>query len=807
MKDLLKEIKEWKQGFLKYLVYSYKSTFWLYLNRWRRFSFFLKNHIGIIKRVCLVVFAFLVGLIANHFGFITLSQNILSNYLIAVGAMIGGTIAIIFSISIFLLQGIADLYSSKHFEDYTNGWRDQVIYIIVIAITLLFFGTGLFVGTLGTITNAYSSWIVLGSLALIGLVFGLIDWQYELVRKKISPVNGILFLEKKGLYFLKELQYNASKIADLISVKEAKLTNEMALATAYNYVLKPFINDLDRQLETLVEVSMKLADREEIETTKSGFTVAHNLLIMFLEARKTSSLVIPSMIAFLAVESDSQPFLTSNFERLNKAGEKFIIDGKEEIATHIISIYNSLAVKAKDISFIRQRNENPIIDHLVGYLNFFIENGKRLKNIEVVFQGADVLGNIALICAEKGLDATLYGIQGNLRDIAVFGLTEKNTVVVDRCIASYLAIIGSVFASKQIVARHQFDEALQNIATITNYVNTLIKSGYLPDNFTTRVSLSKGYNELYTVIVKIVNYYFVLKEDREKSRCRSDINQLFEEINSSLRRLSEDIKNCDSTLTDSIGRLLFNINNLIIDLYDNKEFADQQKEFINHLSWNIHLPSWFVHHAEKFDAGSNAFNTLTDSIAKTGILVVEKLKNKKLAVSCIDTLYNITKDSLDKTTERYGYAEPRVLEKACYVGILALKKGWNDVFTEVGLKIYEFEPLYFAKYLTKIPADIDPANHNVIGLPHSDQLVRELWRWRDDFNKERLNGTLRIRDDAQAMMYEIIDQIDIDRFIFAVWGVFLADTEFEEELKLKMARENLLRVLKRIEMRRNKTSI
>ena len=526
---------------------------------------------------------------------------------------------------------------------------------------------------------------------------------------------------------------------------------------------------------------------------------------MFLEARKMSSLAIPSMTAFLAVESDSQPFLTSNFERLNKAGEKFIIDGKEEIATHIISIYNSLAVKAKDISFDRQRTENPIIDHLVGYLNFFIENGKRLKSIEVVFQGAGVLGSIALICAEKGLDATLYGIQDNLRDIAVFGLTEKNTVVVDRCTSSYLAIIGAVFASKQIVARHQFDKALQNIATITNYAHTLIKSGYLPDNFTTRMSLSKGYDELYIMITKIVNYYFTLTEEGEKKSCRSDIAQFFEEIKSSLRRLSENIKNCDSTLTDSIGRLLSNINNLMIDLYDNKDFADQQKNFIRYLSWNVHLPSWFVHHAEKFDGGSNAFNTLTDSVAKTGILIIEKLKNKKLAIACIDALYNIAKSSLDKTNSSYGYDEPRVLEKACYLGILALKKGWDDVFTEVGLKIYEFEPLYFTKYFTKIRADIDPANHNVIGLPHSDQLIRELWRWRDDFERERINGTLRIRDDAEAMMYEVIDQIDIDRFIFAVWGVFLADTEFEEELNLKLAREKLLGFLKELKREEIKT--
>jgi hypothetical protein len=47
-------------------------------------------------------------------------------------------------------------------------------------------------------------------------------------------------------------------------------------------------------------------------------------------------------------------------------------------------------------------------------------------------------------------------------------------------------------------------------------------------------------------------------------------------------------------------------------------------------------------------------------------------------------------------------------------------------------------------------------------------------------------------------MYGLIDVIDIDRFTFEIWETFLADTEFEEELNLKLAREKLFKILKRI---------
>lgn len=790
MKQLLKEIKEWEQGYTQYVVYSYKLTLWLYLNRWRRLVSFIKKYSGIIRRIALVIVGGGSGLIANYFGVLALAQGDLSTYLITIGAMTGGTIAIIYSISIFLLQGVTDLYSSKHLEEYTNNWRDQIIYIVVIIITLGLFGTGLLVAGLPNVTENISSQIVLWSLALVGLVFALIDWQYEIIRKKITPRNALDFLQKKGGRFLKKLQYDADKLAKIICARDPSISNEKALAVAYNNVLQPFINDLDRQLETLVEVSLKLSDRQEIETTKQGLKAVHDLLAKFLEARKTSSLVIPSRIAFLALESDSQKFLGRNFERLNKAGEKFIKEDKDELATYILDIYRSLSHYAKEITFITQRNENPILDHLVGYLNSYIEYGKNSKNLEVVYQGVRVLGDIAVIAAHKGLGSTLHGLQEKILKVGVYGLSQRQNIVFEECTLIFLKIIGATFTSTRLARRQHFDNALKNIATITNYISTLRKSGVLPDDLSSSFSLSKGYDEFYSLLALIIDHYQTLTDERDKRSYRSDIVEFFREVNMSLRTLSENVKSCDTVLTDSIGRLLANINTLIVDMMVSDEFSDIRDKLRERLSWNIHLPGWFVHHAEKFDAGSNPFNTLTDSVAKTGILVAEKLDDKELTQKCIDCLYNMTEDALERTTGKYGYDEPRVLEKACYLGIIALKKGWVRVLVDLFVKIrHNYEPKYFSKYFNDIPEDIDPENHRVIGLPNSRQLEVELWRWRSDYERESRNGMLRIRDDAEAIMYDVIERDDIDRFIYRIWG---EEARYVEDISDDIRKEGLL---------------
>jgi hypothetical protein len=728
-----------------------------------------------------VLVAFVVGYLVYRFGGGAFTQDILSNYLVASGAMTGGTIAIVFTISIFLLQNASDLYSSQYFEVYIHDWKEKFVYYSVILITIALLGGGLYVGSLDTISERVSSTIVFLSLITIGLVFALIDWQYKNVRQKLNPSNAIAFLESEGTRFLKRVVYDAGKIAGIIQAKDGSVPEGMALATAYNRVLQPFIANLDRQLENLIEISMKLGDKQEVGTTKRGFTAVFNILVQFFEARKSSSLILPSGTVFLAVQSDSQSFLYKNFERLNKAGEKFINEGKDELATFILDVYRELAYKAKDISYVSQRNENPIFDLIVGNLNSFIETGERAKNIEVVYQGLQVLGHLAVVSAHKGLSLTLHGLLEKISKIAIYGLAQKQTIIVDLCSTTFLRIIGAVFVSGHIDRRLHTKDALKNIATISNHINTFINAGLLPNDISTRFSLSKGYDEFYMTLALIMENYSKLTEDKEKSRYRGDLVDFFNELNMSLRNLSETVKSCDTVLSDSIGRLIFNVNNLIVDLIQDAEFVKEKKELESQLSWNIHLPAWFAHHAEKFDGGSNPFNTLTDSVAKTGILVAVRLEDKKLVKASIDSLYSFTKHALDKTTSGYGYDEPRVLEKACYLGIIALKKGWKDIVADLKVKILEFEALYYAKHLTKLPtglpADFDPRNHNIMGLPHHDQLLRELRRWRSEYHRESRNGTLRIRDDAEAMMYEVIEREDIDKFVIAIWGISIADDE------------------------------
>ena len=153
MKKFIENIKKWLHKILQYIRYDYHLTFWLYLNRWRKFFAFLGKNLDLIRQGSFVLIGIAVGYLVHHFGGTAFTQDILSNYLVAVGAMAGGTIAIVFTISIFLLQNASDLYSSQYFEVYIHDWREKFVYFAVILITIVFLGGGLYVGSLDNITS------------------------------------------------------------------------------------------------------------------------------------------------------------------------------------------------------------------------------------------------------------------------------------------------------------------------------------------------------------------------------------------------------------------------------------------------------------------------------------------------------------------------------------------------------------------------------------------------------------------------------------------------------------------------------
>ena len=792
MKRLWLEIKAWDGGWFQFLKYDFKLTLWMYTVRMRNLFAFTQKHSGFLFRIGFVGFGFIAGIATSKLGGYFFTQDILSNYLIAIGAMAGGAMAIVFTISIFLLQKAADMYSSQYFEAYAHDWKERIVYFIVIVITLLFFASGLYVGSVEVISDELRSLIILVSLPAIGMIFALIDWQYKIVRTKISPTNTIDFLEKQALKFVKKMHGDAQRVSDVMIARDKKLDKKEALAGAYNMFFQPYVDNLNRQLENIAEISLRLAERQEINSTKRGFYAIQNILLGFLDARKTSSLAMLSDAAFLAVVSDSNRFWFNNLDRINKAAEVFIKTDKEENATYLINIYGSLAEKSVEMEHIGVRTgENPTFETITGNFQNLVSIGMRTKNLELVFQSIPTIEKIALLAIKHNQQTTLHGIQDKLLKIALHGLEQRHTIIVDRCSVAFLNIMKYMVISDYLATHLHLKSTLQNIASITKLTLTAINNKYLADDFSTSFCLTKGYDNLYEAVVEIYQYYEQLTDEEKKDKVRTNLLHLFDELSSSLRTLSEQAKTADSQLAGSIARLLFNINNLMMHLIADEDFSQEKRELERRLLWNIHLPYWFLHHAEKFDAGSLQLRDLAESVAKSCLIGAARLNNAEVLENGIKCIASMAEQALSKNSNGYGFSEPRLIKMMCFLGVIALQKDWKKALNKCVLEIRKFEKAYKEKYFSNLPPHIDASKLR----PGKNALFDEIFDWRDDFEHNRLNR-MRIREDSEDMMYDFVELADIDRFIFKIWRTYSPNSPIVEEIENELKRNLVKRLAK-----------
>ena len=369
----------------------------------RRFFAPIGRHSELIKRILILLIAlFVVPVIARSPDLMALGIENVSGAFLTVGAMIGGVLAIVFSLSLFGEQNAANLHSSRHFEIYAHGWREQFIYVVIVMITIFLLTTGMWfnISSLQIAPTLKFIAIALFSLA-IGVVFVLVDWQYEIIRTRTNPVNAIRSLEKKAIDRLGRIHRNTKKIAKIVRAANSEVTEELVLALAYSGYLQPHLSIVDSRIELLLELSAKLSNRSEILTANHALVGVHNVLAKYLELRKDSALVLLSPVVPLALTSDSEGFIASSLERLNNVGQDFIKDGKTENARYVVDVYQSLATHSKDIKFINQDYENPIFEQITGNLNSYIRFAISQKEQEVIFRSARVYADLALVALEK----------------------------------------------------------------------------------------------------------------------------------------------------------------------------------------------------------------------------------------------------------------------------------------------------------------------------------------------------------------------------------------------------------------------
>ncbi|MDO8527894.1 MAG: hypothetical protein Q7T03_09435 [Deltaproteobacteria bacterium] len=777
---MAQRLRSFKSALYLFLYRDWLLTKLTYIGRYKRFGQWLSKYFELLAGILGIVLAIAFSaLMLHYFGIDAISNDAMANLFIGAGAMSGSVLAIIFSLSLFALQNSADLYSSRFFEVYTHGIKERLIYVGIVFITVAFFAFAiLWSGNDQASLRVLKIGSICAILVVMMLLFILVAVQFKRVREKINPLHTLAFLEKQATSFLKDTNVEIMRFTEFASLMSKEKNEDLVRLSISNEILLRKWADLNRQVENILEISMKLSARHELGAVDSGMMAVGNILIKFMGLKKNYSVALPSALAPLALEHDTQNFTGSIMDRLNKAGDDFMKNQLTQNAVKILHVYKAISNAAKDTKFLNTSCQNPVFSQVIGYLCMYVDSAIRHGDVEVVYQSIFILDELGQSIAKEMETTPYHQIEQKLVNIAAYGIQAQKSFIINQCNDSLLNILTRVVQHE--MRDLEIKGILEKIQSIIVGSHVAKLAGLLGDDF----NIDYGVNITFGRLTNIIGLMFQIhqkKTNDEKINYEGNIIEAFEEIYRVLRSMTEQIKNCDNVIAQAVSILIFNWNRMIIDVLNKGNFSDSDA-LKNRMSWNIHLPGWFIHNALQA-RHSIYFEEIIETPAKTGLILLHQDIQDDLADKCIDAAFSIAKDFLEKSGKGYGYDEPRIMLCVCYLGVLAFKKNKLTLFNKIVGMIRTFEEMYRKKYPPPTPDQLPKGIkvEDIKGLPSNDQLHEEVIKWESDFVREKLNR-LPIKQDSDDMILSMVNIGDIHRFIYEVWGTIFANSPIKDEL-------------------------
>lgn len=742
------------------------SIFLFYIGRLKFLNYFrfrflrYRNSKKIIGT--LVYFLILFGGIFLFGKFIdpSLDKSDAITFFTAVAAMIGGILAIIFSLSILLMGNAAERIPVGFYETAAKDKFHDLIFFLISIFSLAVFSFALLFGKLDL---RFSVFLFQATLFLIGFVFFLIFVFYQRIRSRLNPENVLKIASSQALEKLDEAHRRAKEIAEVL-IRQPKpdktFTKAEALATSFQY-LQPKFTYINNRLNYLFDYHSKLVAANERSSALRVLQVVTQILQKYFQTRKDSSVVLPAGF-LLATTSDSRAFLTPPLERFVAIGENYMRDNDNEGITRIISIFAELCQSASQINYITKfKAESPIMEQCRGYLDELLKSAIKLNHQEALFQGAIVYPQITYIVVKQNLLHEFLPIYGMLDKIAISAIANRFSVVFGTVINSYTTIISQLISSRYFNLKIELESLLEHLRNIIFYGYISMSAGTLDNNFITQTNLELPFDTLSSLIFQTAKASTEANMEDEQKKWKRVCFIMVEELRATLRYLSEKMKTANHLLVNTFGNIIADIGCLLLDLTQDNKWKGDQAELIKQIGWYLYQTEWFIHDVEKIK-DNLAFDSLVEAATKIGIRALERGQDKT-AEDAIKVISNFASKMITKGEKTYGFTEPRIMERACFIGILALKLGKKKIINELKKHINIFEEAYIKKWVSDFPKGTPPSSLT------KDRLMMEVHELIQELRDQCGNFPLMQR--SSEIIKGLVNEKDVVKFIFMVWGV------------------------------------
>ena len=497
---------------------------------------------------------------------VVLDQGLSAQLCIGVGAALIGLIAVVFTLSLFLIQQISDRSVPGILREYAADGKTRAIYATLsgLAVTCLL-GVSISSRHYPVLAFTLPLSCAIGSLILLSVLF-------ERVAFLSDPSNIIVHIARTGTRELKRLR----KVQDELLRFNPDLKNEVdpfgrqvdniGLAVATVYAKAPFLTRrLAKSLTDLHSLMRHFSTEQQYSLLGESSNAVVSVLGEYVLLRGSSLTMASSIHAMMGIEMRWDSLVVASIETLAALIRTAVETGDTQRAQILLKSLAWLAHRAIEASAPSGApDEHPTVDFINGYLTTVLQQGIAKKNVDVVLTWNESLLPVAAALAKSKYASSFRILTEAWLQAGTVAVLSRQAISATDCAGTLLKLMNFLVQQPDLAHYRLIKDIRDKITTLCEAEASLGATGQplgsklsaSPDT-PIRIALSgvapiSFHSIHYRIIHQVANTY-----PDEKHESWDDAMVVMEEFNDALWMRFERIGKASLTGNESV---LFNLN-------------------------------------------------------------------------------------------------------------------------------------------------------------------------------------------------------------------------------------------------------
>lgn len=643
-------------------------------------------------RICVYIFlAFLSFFVAYFFekAGVIISADALSGLAASIGSVIGGSIAIVFTLSTFILESTSDLFSTQYLNKFIENKSEKRVFLVLVLFSVLSFIISFISGS-----GVAHQYLLTTLIFIVSCSFYLIYILYRDLRRMINPETTLIKIKNSAISELQKIKKSFSLSVRLQGFIYSYDDEQKSLLMDTQYRLYPvWKENMLIYIKQLYEISLRLLAKNEIETTNLAIKFICDIHTKHLELRSGNFVKVPALTLPVVYTFDDQGFTPSILEYLESYANRILQENRKENIQHLLQVYQSMLFNSLNIEFAKSRifdNGNPVATLVLGYYSGLAENIIATKDINSIWETIKATKNIQQIILQKNSDPFLLEtIDSILGKLSKFFIENKDIqgrssftdelvqILLNRIILSW-----DKYSNDVIFWKRLFENLKKHLL-----VSSLLTQKLLD------LSLSNILIHFRDWQTKLIYAIFEIEDEVERKKKIDNYLIFMQNWSDFLLDFSRDFGiNANPLCLQIIFSIEQNTN--IINFIEDK--TKQKLDELYRTQFNT--LSWYLHNTSTIDNYHSV--ELTNLLRFLIWEIVQNLENKikpDLTNNIIDLYITIIDGLFGKVKDSYGFDLPRITVKLVPLGVVLSK--YNHKYEQKVLdKINDLNNRYLKKH-------------------------------------------------------------------------------------------------------------